>query len=128
MRVKVDVARIKPTLVKLRAVDPAKNPEAVSRALRAMADRVHDISRREELSGPRPRELDRVTGELARSLERNESALPRVITFGTAVDFAPVHEFGKKRRLSFFAPALDKAFPEFGEILERELLAVVDAA
>lgn len=128
MRFEVDVQQIKRGFVKMGGLDPAAHPEFVSAALRACMEDVLDTSRRTQLSGPRPLELDRVTGELANSLAIDDSALPNAITGGTSVVYAPVHEFGRQGKLSFLAPALDLALPRFPDLVEREWLRSFDAA
>jgi hypothetical protein len=128
MKTQVRFEGIKPGLKKIRGLDPEANPEIARGALVEMMDLVISTSRRTQLSGPRPRELDRVTGELASSLERNDTGLPRAISGGTPLTWAPVHEFGRGGRLSFFGPAFEAAFPSFPAIYERHWLRSFDRA
>ncbi len=60
------------------------------------------------LSGPRPDKLDRVTGELAASVN-TQPETPYKVTIGTNKEYAPPHEFGSSRLppRPFLRPALD---------------------
>lgn len=128
IRYGIEFDRTATNAVKLRSLDPSSNPESVADALREMMELVIDTSRRTQLSGPRPQELDQVTGELVRSMQIDESGLPFGILGGTDLVWAPVHEYGKKGRLSFLEPALDAAFPQFPEITEKHMLRGFDRA
>lgn len=128
MKTEIRFEGIKPGLKKIRGLDPTANPDLARGALVEMMDLVLSTSRRTQLSGPRPRELDRVTGELAGSLERNDVGLPNAISGGTPLTWAPVHEFGRGGRLSFFEPAFDASFPSFAEIYEQHWLRSFDRA
>lgn len=127
-RFSVETGAVKRNTAKIRGLDPSANPQAVGAALRESMASVLEEARTSELSGPRPRELDQVTGELFRSLSMDESGLPTGIVGGTPLVFGPVHEFGRQGRLSFLQPALDRKVGAFPEIMERHLLAALDRA
>src|SRR5690606_39083516 len=97
-----------------------------SAALREMMETTLERARRGYLSGPRPRHLDQVTGELAGSLAIDDSSLPHGIRGGTPLSWAPVHEFGRSGARAFLGPAIVDSLPRFPEILERRLLAAFD--
>lgn len=126
MRGKVEVEKVKDGYARLLRASPVNHPEAVGRALSFMAHRVRVLAVTKRMSGPRPRFLESVTGELAGSLRVEKSGLPFGVAVGTPLAWAPVHEFGRKRKRAFLLPSLDEALPSFPEIMERELLRAVD--
>ena len=68
---------------------------------------VEATSVRDYLSGPRPGKLDRVSGELAASIN-TQSEGPYKVTVGTNKIYGPPHEFGSSRLppRPFLRPAL----------------------
>lgn len=128
MKYRVEADKLKHGWVKLRALDPSQNPEPIGDAMREMMELVIATAVRTQLSGPRPQELDQVTGELVRSMQIDTTGLPNGITGGTDLSWAPVHEFGRKGLHSFLEPALDASLPQFAEILEKHQLRGFDRA
>lgn len=126
MRAKIEVEKVKDGYARLLRASPSRNPEAVGAALAFIADRVRVIAYEKRLSGPRPRFLDSITGELRGSLRVNKDGLPFGVVVGTPLAWAPVHEFGSKRKRAFLLPSLDEALPTFPAIMERKLLEAID--
>ena len=125
---KIEVQNVKHGLRKLMALDPtANNSEAIRLAMTEMMTLVIDTAKQTQLSGPYPRELRQITGELYRSMEVG-AATPTGISGGTSIPWAPVHEFGRGGKKSFLEPALNAVDEKFAEITERHLLAAYDAA
>jgi len=65
-------------------------------ALMACGLLVERTSVTDYLSGPRPDKLDRVTGELAASVN-TQPVTPFHVTVGTNKEYAPPHEFGTSK-------------------------------
>lgn len=123
----VRVENVDPIRLRIRGLSPQQNPEFVSAAMKIAMNRVLQVSRREYLSGPRPRRLDTVTGELKRSLTIDKGELPFAIEGGTPLEFAPVHEFGQGGRRAFLRPALTEASREFPEIFAKSWIEQLTA-
>lgn len=127
MKFSVEVVNVKAGLRKINALDPSTNPDILRAAFTECMTLVIDTSKKTQLSGPYPRELRQITGELAGSMQVGEPT-PTGIVGGTSLLWAPVHEFGRKGLKSFMEPALDIAMAKFPEIFEKHLLRGFDAA
>jgi phage gpG-like protein len=72
------------------------------------------ISKEDYLSGPRPKRLGVVTHRLRSSISQSEFEPPGYIEFGTDVEYAAAHEFGRPEvnlpARPFIAPAAEEAF------------------
>jgi len=92
-----DSARIKSFLAKL---DPKTRRGVVSEVLRAIANetkadaRINRIVRGRGNAPPRSRKLTWRSGELTRSIDVDYSRLPKAVTVGSRLKYAPVHEQG----------------------------------
>ena len=126
MRFRVEVEKLKQGHARLLRASPANHPEAVGSGLSFMAQRVRVLATTKRMSGPRPRFLESITGELAGSVRVDRSGLPFGVVVGTPIAWAPVHEFGSKRKRAFLLPSLDEALPTFPAIMERKLLEAID--
>ena len=104
------------------ALEAAADPRVITRALRR-GGRELKAEMRLHVSGPRPRRLDVVTGELRGSFRVDEDDLPRSIVVGTPLLFAEVWEIGKGRRKArpFAQPALDVVAARMPDIFIDEL-------
>jgi phage gpG-like protein len=132
----------------IRTISPKSNPAWVRRALIAMANRVQAIATKEmiipggrvRVAGPKggkgimtdkpahPTKLTSRTGALRSSIRVNRGPLPHAIEVGSDLEYAAVHEEGLGRypKRPFLQPALEKASPEFSDILSRELKREID--
>lgn len=95
------------------------------RALIRGADILHEQMQL-HVSGPRPRRLDAVTGELRAGFEADATDLPHSISVGTPADpffWAVFHEVGARgrRKRPFAEPALEIAAAEMPDIFVDEL-------
>ncbi len=104
------------------ALEAAADPRVITRALRR-GGRELKAEMRRQVSGPRPRRLDVVTGELRQSFDIDDDDLPRSIAVGTPLLFAEVWEIGKGRRKArpFVQPALDIVADRMPDIFIDEL-------
>jgi phage gpG-like protein len=102
----------------LANVNPKKNPRILA-AFFGEAGRLLEQRIRTRLDGPRPRELDQVTGELYASVtsDRSETALE----VGTPLPWAEFHELGLGRfqNRAFVLPALEESLGELEALLAR---------
>lgn len=121
------------------ALEQITDPQVIAAALRRGA-RLLEEQMRIHVSGPRPRRLDVVTGELRASFETDASDLPDSIRVGTPLFFAAFHELGARgiggtarspgrlgrsggglRARPFVQPALEIALERMPDILIEEL-------
>ena len=104
------------------------SPEVISAALRRGA-RELTIEMRAHVSGPRPRRLDVVTGELLRSFATDDSGLPDRIRVGTPLFWAEFHEVGSPRNPArpFAQPALERTLRRLPEFFVQEQERARDA-
>jgi phage gpG-like protein len=91
------------------------------------------ISKKDYLSGPRPRKLGVVTGRLRNSIKISVKQINDSLkgTIGTNVKYAPVHEFGGRTgrnksvrmpKRPFLQPALEDILPSLEKAIEKEIL------
>ncbi len=101
-----------------------RNPRVLIRPMKQSGAEVLREMRR-HVSGPRPRRLDRVTGELARSFAVDARQIPRRIRSGTPLPWPQLFEDGTagRPRRPFAEPGLDVALKRipgfFVDALER---------
>jgi len=78
---------------------------------------------RAHVSGPRPRRLDVVTGELRNSFATDLSNSPESVSVGTPLFWAEFWEVGKGRRTArpFAQPALERALERVPDFFVDEL-------
>lgn len=114
---------------KFRQISPATNPEITRRALRRSAELVQRLARTRYLSGPRPRRLAEITGELKASVTIDDSDLPVRIVVGTPLYWALLHEFGPGawEARPFLGPALDDALPEIERFFSDSMQEAIDS-
>lgn len=114
---------------KLRQIAPETNPEIARRALRRSAELVQRLARTRYLSGPRPRRLAEITGELQASIGIDDSDLPGRIVVGTPLYWAMLHEFGPGSwdARPFLGPALEDAKPEIERFFSDSLEQSIDS-
>lgn len=127
MKTTITVEGVKHGLRKIRSLDPSTNPDVLRAAFTECMKLTIDTAISSEMSGPYPRELRQITGELVGSMQVGE-ATPTGITGGTPLLWAPVHEFGRKGLKAFLEPAVDRTWSKYPEIFERHILRGFDAA
>jgi hypothetical protein len=77
------------------AVEAVADPRLIARAL-IRGGRELEAEMRLNVSGPRPRRLDAITGELRASFETDAGDLPNSIRVGTPLFWAVFHELGAR--------------------------------
>ena len=104
------------------AFDQVRDPRVISAALVTAAKEVK-AKMILEVSGPRPRRLDAVSGQLRGSFQTDGSKLPDSIQVGTPLFWASLWEAGKGRRRKrpFGQPAFDLAVARLPDIVVGEL-------
>lgn len=127
MKATVTVENMKNGFRRINALNPSMNPDILRAAFSECMTLVVDTAKKTQLSGPYPRELRQITGELAGSMQVADATATGVVG-GTSLPWAPVHEFGRKGLKSFMEPALNIAQEKFPEIVERHMLRGFDAA
>ena len=93
----------------IRKINPEKNPKVIRKAMLETGRLLQRTVKEKYLRGPRPRRLDRVTGELSRSIVRDERKLEEFVGVGTELFWAEFHEvgLGRFRKRPFIEPAVD---------------------
>ena len=106
-----------------------EDPRVIAAALRRAGVELEDQMRL-HVSGPRPRRLDVVTGELRGSFETDASRLPDSIAVGTPIFWAEFWEIGAGRRQAkpFGEPALEQALRRIPDFFVDELERARDSA
>ncbi len=99
-----------------------RDPRVIAAALQRGAVELED-QMRAHVSGPRPRRLDVVSGELKGSFETDSTGLPDSISVGTPIFWASFWEIGKGRRTArpFGEPALEQALKRIPDFFVEEL-------
>ncbi len=112
------------------ALDQISDPRVIAAALTRGASEL-EAQMRLHVSGPRPRRLDVVSGELRASFATDPENLPDSIRVGTPIVLWPeLWETGKGRRTArpFAQPALEIALKRIPDFFVEELEKARDRA
>ncbi len=111
------------------ALDQISDPRVIAAALTRGAAEL-ETQMRLHVSGPRPRRLDVVSGELGASFATDAGNLPDSIRVGTPIFWAELWEVGKGRRTAkpFAQPALEIALKRIPDFFVDELEKARDRA
>lgn len=118
-RLKVKFTGTEELLAAMRELQPTTESTWLGPTMVEAADLTIATARRRFMSGPRSStRIDKISGDLQRSLFVDRSRLPQAATFGSSgVVYAPIHEFANQGARSYLQRAIDQT-------LKRDLPAL----